>query len=239
MKFFLSILLLCTACVFPVCAELPKTLTLRQSLPLYAEPEVNAPMITTMEEGEKISVHPYENGWIKVDFSGTMKVWVASCFIKNGIYTEDVIFRTAPTAATSRLTIRNAAAGTKADIIGSDPSGYWKKVRLNFEFSGYVTRTDLEKCLVPAANRYRVKHFPIISTAMGKLQPLEKPVNQATHKLVYKVYEAEYLVAYVIPDKVNLKLWEDWMIYISGERFWSSSSTVPFVKGVNIFPAYR
>ena len=88
-------------------------------------------------------------------------------------------------------------------------------------------------------NTHKIKSFSIISTAIGRLQPLEKTFMQATHKLTYKVNDAEYLVAYVIPDKVNLKLWEDWMIYISGESLWKKEVFTPFMKGANIFPAYR
>lgn len=239
MRAFFSILVFSILCALQAAPELPETVVLKRPLALYAEPESGSQIILTMEEGKKISLRNHNKVWAKIEFSGNMNVWVASCFLKNGTFTKNVIFRTAPTAAASRLTVNGPVSSQKVEIIETDPSGYWNKVSLNFSFTGYIPFVELEKCLKPRENTYRIKRLPFISTAVGRLLPLETPINKATHKLVYKVNDAEYLVAYVVPDKVNLKLWEDWMIYLSGERIWDVSSETPFMKGANIFPAYR
>lgn len=235
------IILLLTFLYIPLHAQLDqkKSFALMDSMPLYAEPSADAPEIATVREGENVVFYPPEKGWIKVDFFAEKNAWVASCFLKKGVYTENVIFRTDPTAAAAALCRKKSSAGEKAEIIGSDKTGYWKKVRLKCTFSGYISQKELENVLKKKNNSHTVKHSPVISTAIGMLLPLEKPYQKATHKLVYKVNEAEYLVAYIIPDKVNLKLWENWMIYLSGECIWNPSIQTPFMKGANIFPAYR
>lgn len=216
-----------------------KIFTLFHSLSLYAEPDPGASQIITIEEGKQISFQYREKRWVKVAFFHELDAWVASCFLDEGRYTEGVVFRTNPTAAASSLTPKHSFAGKKAEILETDESSYWKKVRLKSDFIGYASQTELENSLKQKENTHKIKSFSIISTAIGRLLPLEKPYLQATHKLTYRVNDTEYLVAYVIPDKVNLKLWENWMIYISGESLWNPSVFIPFMKGENIFPAYR
>lgn len=238
-KVFFVFLQLCAVCFLYGQITAPEAFTLLHPVSLYAEPESGAPVITTLAEGTQISFQEKEQGWIRMNFSGEINAWVAICFLKDGKYTDDVIFRTSPTAAASKLRMSDSFAGKKAEIIAEDASGYWKKVHLKSVFSGYVSQRELESSLKQQEDLHKIKPFFIISTAVGRLLPLKKNVGAATHKLIYKVHNAEYLVAYVIPDKVNLKLWEDWVIYISGESIWIPAVFTPFMKGENIFPAYR
>ena len=237
--FFCFVLLLCLFYPLYGAETELQTFSLFHPLSLYAEPESGSPLIAVAAEGQKISFHSREKGWIKISFSGETTAWVASCFLKNGVYTEDVIFRMGPTSAAAALTVKSSFAGKTPDFPENNTGAYWKKVRLKADFIGYVSQKDLENSLKKIENTHKIKSFSIISTAVGRLLPLEKPYLHATHKLIYKVNDAEYLVAYVIPDKVNLKLWENWMIYISGESLWNQGVFTPFMKGANIFPAYR
>ena len=237
-KSFLLLLLLGLLSILH--AEQPlKSSILFHPVSLYAEPIHGSPLVITLEEGKKISFQKLEKGWCKVDFSGEIDAWVASCFLDNGRFTNGVIFRTNPTAAASAFIVKESFSGKKAEILETDTGSFWKKVRLKSDFTGYTTLAELENSLKQKVNGHKIKSFSIISTAVGRLLPLEKPFFQAAHKLTYKVNDTEYLVAYVIPDKVNLKLWEDWVIYISGESLWNKSVFTPFMKGENIFPAYR
>ena len=235
MKSFLSVALLLFA-MFMHAAD--GVFQLQSSVQLYAAPSESSEIFTSLNEGTSVSFHSLENDWVKVDFTQTMEVWTAVCFMKRGIFTDNVIFRTEPSAAATALTLRESLGGKQAEVIGTDNSGYWRKVRLTGKFSGYLSQNELKESLKKRSN-FRIRKTPIISTAVGRLLPLEKPVGPATYKLVFKVEQAEYLVAYVIPDKVNLKLWENWMIYLSGESVWMPSIYTPFLKGANIFPAHR
>lgn len=212
---------------------------LQGDVQLYTAPVADAGFLTTVKEGAEVTSIRLDKGWVQVDFTNEMDAWVASCFLKDGKYTENVIFRAGSSAAADSLVIQDSPVGKKAEILGSDKSGYWKKVRLKGKFSGYLLQQDFEESLKKKTVEYRIRRMPMVNTAIGRLLPLEKKEGQATHKLVYKVNEAEYLVAYVIPDKVNLKLWENWVIYLSGESVWQPSVHVPFLRGRNIFPAYR
>ena len=230
-----AVLLLCAAFLY---AAPENVFQIHGNIQLYATPSDSSEVIVTLKEGTPVSFHSPDKNWVRVDFSKTMDVWVAVCFLQKGVYTKDVIFRTAPSAASSALELREPVFGRKDVVIGSDRSGHWRKVRLDVKFSGYLTREEFKESL-KKKSAFRVQKMPMMSTAFGRLLPLEKPVGQATYKLVYKVDRAEYLVAYVIPDKVNLKLWENWMIYLSGESIWVPSIYTPFLKGANIFPAHR
>ena len=211
---------------------------LHGSVKLFAAPSDSSEIFISLKEGETVSFHTLEKDWVQVDFTKTMEVWTAGCFMKQGKFADNVIFRTAPSAAASALTLQSDFGGKQAEVIGSDSTGYWRKIRLTGKFSGYLTQKELKESLKKKSS-FRIQKTPIISTAVGRLLPLEKPVGQATYKLVFKVDQAEYLVAYVIPDKVNLSLWENWVIYLSGESVWIPSIYTPFLKGVNIFPAHR
>ena len=236
MKSFLSAVLLLFAVFAQAATE--GVFYLQGSVQLYIAPSDSSEVFTSLDEGVPVSFHSLENNWVRVDFVKTMEVWTAACFMKQGLYTDNVIFRTAPSAAASALSMRESVGKMRADVVGTDSSGYWRKVRLTGTFSGYLTQDELNESL-KKKNSFRIRHTPIISTAVGRLMPLEKPVGPATYKLVFNVDRAEYLVAYVIPDKVNLKLWENWVIYLSGESVWLPSIYTPFLKGANIFPAHR
>ncbi|MBE6406145.1 MAG: hypothetical protein E7040_09010 [Lentisphaerae bacterium] len=212
---------------------------LQGDVQLYTAPTAEAGSLTTVKEGTAIFFVPLDRGWIQVDFSAEMEAWVAECFLHDGKYAENTIFRTDSSSAADSIVLKESFAGQNAEILGSDKSGYWKKVRLKGKFAGYIQQRDFEESLKKKNVTFRIKRMPMVNTAIGRLLPLEKKEGQATHKLVYKVNEAEYLVAYVIPDKVNLKLWENWVIYLSGESIWLPSVNVPFLRGGNIFPAYR
>ena len=240
MKVLLSILfLILTAAGYAVLKQPKGEVVLLGAIQLQAKPFRGAAVIAVLEEGEKIFFERQQNDWFKIDFSRELEVWTASCFLKNGVFTDQTVFRVKPTAGSAVVTVNGNMAGKKADIIESESSEDWKKIRLKADFSGYISLRDLERSLKKKENRHFVHNTPIISTAVGRLLPLEKPVKNATHKLIYRVYETEYLVAYIVPDKVNLRLWENWMIYLSGERTWHPSVFTPFMKGANIFPAYR
>ena len=211
---------------------------LQGSVQLYAEPSLSAEIFTALKEGSTVSFYSLGKDWVRVDFAKTLEVWTAVCFMKQGKFADNVIFRTAPSAAASALVLQSDFGGKQAEVIGNDSSGYWRKVRLTGKFSGYLTRKELNGSLKKKSS-FHIKKTPIISTAVGRLLPLDKPVGPATYKLVFKVDKAEYLVAYVIPDKVNLNLWENWVIYLSGESVWMPSIYTPFLKGANIFPAHR
>ena len=211
---------------------------LQGSVQLYAAPSDSSEIFTPLNEGTSVSFHSLEKDWVRVDFTKTLEVWTAVCFMKQGKFADNVIFRTAPSAAASALILQSDFGGKQAEVIGSDSSGFWRKVRLTGKFSGYLTRKELNESLKKKSS-FRIQKTPIISTAVGRLLPLEKPVGPATYKLVFNVDQAEYLVAYVIPDKVNLSLWENWVIYLSGESVWMPSIYTPFLKGANIFPAHR
>ena len=236
MKSFLSAILLLFAIVLQAASD--GVFQLQSSVQLYVAPSESSEIFTSLNEGTSVSFHSLEKDWVQVDFTQTMEVWTAVCFMKRGIFTDNVIFRTKPSAAASALTLRESFGGKQAEVIGTDNSGYWRKVRLTGKFSGYLTQNELKESMKKKSS-FRIQKTPIISTAVGRLLPLDKPVGPATYKLVFKVEQAEYLVAYVIPDKVNLKLWENWMIYLSGESIWMPSIYTPFLKGANIFPAHR
>ena len=212
---------------------------LPESLKVYALPQSNSGIIVHLESGTLVGIQDVKNGWLKVTFPRTLEVWVASCFLKDGKFTDGVIFRVGPSAAASALTVENKIVGETADIREEAVGGFWKKIRLTAQFSGYVLRDTL----YPVQKEFRLqtpgKPDARQTTVVGRLLPLEKPLNGATHKLVYQVHKAEHLVAYVLPEKVNLNLWEDWTIYLSGEILWDSGIRTPFIKVANIFPAYR
>ena len=214
-------------------------MVLLEPLAVYAEPRSGAEVSAKLTGGTVVQVREMEKGWLQISYSLKQEAWVASCFLKDGKYTQNVIFRLRPTAAASRLTVEKSPAGEKAVVLETAPDGFWKKVLLDTQFSAYVLRDALFPMRTNENQITPVKHARHLSTVVGRLLPMEKPLEGATHKLVYQVHDAEYLVAYVMPEKVNLNLWENWTIYLSGEQIWVDSIQTPFIKVSNIFPASR
>ena len=243
MKRFFA-LILCSFCLFPGAVSAEKTVQTGE-FQVFAEKKQNAgtSILLTRKEisgikssGEK--EEPADDFWMKVIFRRTLEVWVASCFINNNVFTDQVIFRMTPTSASIRLQTGESFAGKKAVILAESGKGYWKRVRVTGLFTGYIRRQDLAPAKQKITAKTNLSH-PVMISADGKLIPLEKKVEDATHKVIFTVNQQVYVVAYIIPDKTNLRLWENRSVHISGTGFWKSGIYTPFLRVEKIMPLWR
>ena len=207
----------------------------------HASPESGSAVLTAA--GPEIQPRQdLGNGWQKTVIPvQDLELWVADSFlVPDGTFRTDTVYRMAPTALSERVSLDHSA-GRKAVILEETKEGFWNKVRVSGSVSVYCRKEKTSPVSKPAerAQRPVVRIPPIYISNDGVLLPLKKPVGKATHKLVFSMNRHEYLVAYIIPEKMNLELWEKRNIHLNGRIFWERGFSVPFMIPSQIMPSWK
>lgn len=240
---------LCLFCLLLLGASLPAQeinadlIQLTEQQIVYSLPDSNSLQISVLKRGTLIEKNGGSGDWIKIGLPHEMEVWVASCFLNDGVFLDGVRFRMEPTAASAALIQNRSFTGEKAVITGSSRNDYWKKVRIpSGGFAGFIfspgeplQSASGEEC---AEKKIQPPDFLSIS-ADGCLVPLKTKIGDATHALIFSVDQTDHLMAYIIPGNLNLKLWEERNVHLSGTGNWGIREKKLFIRVEKILPVWR
>ena len=218
--------------------EASGTARLRTAADIFSAPSEDSVIIDTLDPGAEIHVLETTGAWTKIHIPLEEKVWIASCFLKEDTITDGAIFRMGPSTAFPRILQTKSFAGQKADIIDTDKSGFWKKIRIREGLGGYIRSEPI----LPAGKKdtkvsglSQADFFSGVSVE-GRLDPLKKKIGGAQYQLTFLVNGLEYTMAYIISGKANMRLWEGKKVRVQGIGFWENGIRHPFVKVRKIEP---
>ena len=85
----------------------------------------------------------------------------------------------------------------------------------------------------------RIRESAAPATAEGIVKRLEPSEKGTTHTLIVKVNDEEFIAAYLIAPGINLRLWENRRVRVSGTGHWLRRRNRPLITLERIIPAWQ
>lgn len=242
----LSVLLAVLTAVFSAAGETSEQESadiVRAAVPvnIHAMSSQDSSIICGAGEGTEFRVLKESGSWLKIEVPGEQELWVADCFLKDGVFTEKAVFRLGPSTCFSGVQKTISFAGRKAEILETDKTGFWKKIRIRNGLAGYVRRELVSrqwKAGIAKHDNGQMEFSGILSME-GRLVPLDTEIGHARHQLIFSVNGKEYLMAYIVAGKANLELWEGKMVRVHGTGSREKGVKPVFLKAEKIEPVRR
>lgn len=226
---------------------IPDTLNIRSA------PGRASRIIGKLHAGETVRILPPADGeWCRVAMPDSASVWIAASMVNAaGIPLPDAVFRSGPGAAYEKI---GRASPEKIEIRETAKNGKWLRIKPQKGLSAYVSTAYLkigkgekegmhaprEKAASKTAHALeRIRESAAPATAEGIVKRLNPPGNEATHTLVVPVNAEDFIAAYLVAPGLNLKLWENRRVRVSGTGQWLRGRNRPLIAVERIIPAWQ
>ena len=247
--------------LFGLCAGIcqgaePPTVTatvIPELLNIRSAPARASRIIGTLRAGESVTLlSPADGEWCRIALPENASVWIAAAMVNaDGIPLPDALFRSGPGAAYEEI---GRASPEKIEIRETAKNGKWLRVRPQKGLAAYVSTAYLkiaEEKNAPASSREKthapekreapepIRESAAPATAEGIVKRLEPQGRDATHALVVKVNDEEFIAAYLVAPGLNLPLWENRRVRVSGTGHWLRQRNRPLITVERIIPAWQ
>ena len=188
--------------------------------------------------------------WCRISMPENASVWIAASMLnQDGIPQEGALLYSGPGAAYEEI---GKAAPEKAEIREKAKNGKWLRTKPQKGLFAYVSSAYLEIREPETAGRLPVKTVakqppepaPIEDSgssvaAEGVVKRIGEKQAPATHALIVKVNDEEFVAAYLTAPELNLALWEKRRVRVNGTRYWVRGWRRPLITVEKIIPAWQ
>ena len=234
---------------FPLCY-----LPLLLSVPLVGaegwnvriEPSLDGEIVATAAADASAAVREKKGDWRGIDLPEKAPVWVASVFLNaDGSLKESVRLRSGPGVIDPAYHYSRPEVPEKVRILERAYDGAWLRIAPLRGLRGYVHsrffRESAEHSTpsVPVKPDEKIRRDNYLMTVEGIPVRLSEPVGSASYELILEINGKKLPIGYLLSPRLNLNLWENRMVRITGRQLWVKGIRRPFWEIEKVSPSWK
>ena len=127
----------------------------------------------------------------------------------------------------------------KVRILERAYDGAWLRIAPLRGLRGYVHSRFFREPAAPAKTDEKIRRDNYLMTVEGIPVRLSEPVGSASYELILEINGKKLPIGYLLSPRLNLSLWENRMVRITGRQLWVKGIRRPFWEIEKVSPSWK
>lgn len=210
------------------------------------EPSLDGEIVATAAADASAPVREKTGDWRGIDLPENAPVWVASVFLNpDGSLKESARLRSGPGVIYPAYHYSRPEAPENVKILERAYDGAWLRIAPLRGLRGYVHSRFFRESAAHSASAAPVKpdekirRDNYLMTVEGIPVRLSEPVGSASYELILEINGKKLPIGYLLSPRLNLSLWENRMVRITGRQLWVKGIRRPFWEIEKVSPSWK
>lgn len=204
------------------------------------EPSLDGEIVATADADACAAVREKTGEWCGIDLPEKAPVWVASVFLNaDGSLKESTRLRSGPGVIYPAYHYSRPETAEKVRILERAYDGAWLRIAPLRGLRGYVHSRFFRKPAAPAKTDAKIRRDNYLMTVEGIPVRLSEPVGSASYELILEINGKKLPIGYLLSPRLNLSLWENRMVRITGRQLWVKGIRRPFWEIEKVSPSWK
>lgn len=213
------------------------------------EPSLDGEIVATAAADASAPVREKTGDWHGIDLPENAPVWVASVFLNaDGSLKESARLRSGPGVIYPAYHYSRPETAEKVRILERAYDGAWLRIAPLRGLRGYVHSRFFREPAAPSAPTAsaapvkpdeKIRRDNYLMTVEGIPVRLSEPVGSASYELILEINGKKLPIGYLLSPRLNLNLWENRMVRITGRQLWVKGIRRPFWEIEKVSPSWK
>ena len=204
------------------------------------EPSLDGEIVATADADASAAVREKTGEWCGIDLPEKAPVWVASVFLNaDGSLKESARLRSGPGVIYPAYHYSRPETAEKVRILERAYDGAWLRIAPLRGLRGYVHSRFFREPAAPAKTDEKIRRDNYLMTVEGIPVRLSEPVGSASYELILEINGKKLPIGYLLSPRLNLSLWENRMVRITGRQLWVKGIRRPFWEIEKVSPSWK
>ena len=204
------------------------------------EPSLDGEIVATADAAVSADVREKTGEWCGIDLPEKAPVWVASVFVTaDGSLKESARLRSGPGVIYPAYHYSRPETAEKVRILERAYDGAWLRIAPLRGLRGYVHSRFFREPAAPAKTDEKIRRDNDLMTVEGIPARLSEPVGSASYELILEINGKKLPIGYLLSPRLNLSLWENRMVRITGRQLWVKGIRRPFWEIEKVSPSWK
>jgi hypothetical protein len=220
-------------------------------LNVRVKPGLGKSVVASLARGDAVEARPMDDEWLEIAAPKNMAVWVATCFVADGVLKRNAKLRAGPGVAYESFGLAPSQEAVKPL---DDAHQGWLRIEPPSWLRAYVSAKfvkldsaapkghDEELSATQDSNSKKIVGDKSAGRGVmleGTLLPVDDKRQTATHALASQVNGEYHTLCYLKGSNFNLHLWEGRKVRVKGEASWVGDWRRPLVEVEQITPVWQ
>lgn len=204
------------------------------------EPSLDGEIVATADADVSADVREKTGEWCGIDLPEKAPVWVASVFLNaDGSLKESARLRSGPGVIYPAYHYSRPEVPENVKILERAYDGAWLRIAPLRGLRGYVHSRFFREPAAPAKTDEKIRRDNYLMTVEGIPVRLSEPVGSASYELILEINGKKLPIGYLLSPRLNLSLWENRMVRITGRQLWVKGIRRPFWEIEKVSPSWK
>lgn len=213
------------------------------------EPSLDGEIVATAAADASAPVREKTGDWHGIDLPENAPVWVASVFLNSdGSLKESARLRSGPGVIYPAYHYSRPEVPENVKILERAYDGAWLRIAPLRGLRGYVHSRFFRESAAPSAPTAsaapvkpdeKIRRDNYLMTVEGIPVRLSEPVGSASYELILEINGKKLPIGYLLSPRLNLNLWENRMVRITGRQLWVKGIRRPFWEIEKVSPSWK
>lgn len=213
------------------------------------EPSLDGEIVATAAADASAPVREKTGDWRGIDLPENAPVWVASVFLNpDGSLKESARLRSGPGVIYPAYHYSRPEVPENVKILERAYDGAWLRIAPLRGLRGYVHSRFFRESAAPSAPTAsaapvkpdeKIRRDNYLMTVEGIPVRLSEPVGSASYELILEINGKKLPIGYLLSPRLNLNLWENRMVRITGRQLWVKGIRRPFWEIEKVSPSWK